>query len=189
MALSNWDTLCFDENGKSTNGIWKSPLGVVVQIYKNWVYVRDEKAWVEGCEFSKPTVMEIHSGDFLYKDVNFFVLRGPQSGSYVVAYWQEFVDGKMIYQGIIGCGVYGFNEAGDFVGVEPSSVEWFKKQLNDEHVDVHVPDIFKNIDMSKGKRFNQGDMFFNEKIGTPLGATKPGKAGEPIMIKMLRKKP
>jgi hypothetical protein len=39
MALSNWDTLAFNEKSESTDGMLKLPNGSRVEIYKNWLYV------------------------------------------------------------------------------------------------------------------------------------------------------
>lgn len=41
MALSNWDTMSMDEKGKTLSGEFVSPLGVKVEFYKNWIYVRE----------------------------------------------------------------------------------------------------------------------------------------------------
>lgn len=83
MALSNWDTLAVDEAGEPTNGVFASPLGVTVEIYKNWLYVRDPRGWQEGA-FTEPTVMQVDSGHLIYKDVQITATRGPKSGIYCV---------------------------------------------------------------------------------------------------------
>ena len=44
MALSNWATLAWDENGEPCDGRLEAE-GISIAIYKNWIYVRDEKAW------------------------------------------------------------------------------------------------------------------------------------------------
>ena len=59
MALSNWDTFAVDEKGEPTDGRFTSALGVEVEIYKNWLYVRDEQAWRDGGRFVSPTVMSM----------------------------------------------------------------------------------------------------------------------------------
>jgi hypothetical protein len=84
MALSNWDTMAVNAKGEPTNGVFTSKLGVTVEIYKNWLYLRDEKAWQEGGRFVKSTVGQIESGVLTYKDVSIVAKRGPQGGVYCV---------------------------------------------------------------------------------------------------------
>ena len=104
MALSNWDTLSINELGESLNGIFVSPLGVEVSFYKNWLYVRDEKAWQDGGAFIQPTVMQIDSGNLQYKDVHVEAVRGPQNGVFALittGYGQDI-------KAVVGCGVSGY---------------------------------------------------------------------------------
>jgi hypothetical protein len=160
MALSNWDTLAVDENGESTNGVFVSPLGVSVEFYKNWLYVRDSKAWQEGGRFVSPTVMQVESASLSYKDVSITAIRGPQNGVYAVvqstiyppqltedcakckskakgyAHEREcpnFVDTKHLV--MIGCGVYGYSGE-EWVGVTDDSKkflnDWIRKSDDDE---------------------------------------------------------
>ncbi len=106
MALSNWDTLAIDHEGKSTNGVFISPLGVQVEIYKNWLYVRDEKAWQEGGSYIEPTIMHINEGNLHYKDVDILAKRGPQKGIYVLVYsgWEH----SNTFVAMAGSGVSGY---------------------------------------------------------------------------------
>jgi len=160
MALSNWDTLAVDETGESTNGVFVSPLGVSVEFYKNWLYVRDRKGWQEGGRFVEPTVMQVDHGSLSYKDVSICAVRGPQNGVYAVvestiyppsltgdcskckakakSHWHEkgcpdFVDTK--YLVMVGCGVYGYSGE-DWVGVDDESkkflVDWIQKSSEEE---------------------------------------------------------
>jgi hypothetical protein len=86
MALSDFDLLAVNEKGKPTNGVHVSPLGIRVEIYKNWIYIQDPKAWRKESGWTKPTIMKIDSGSFLYLDVCGIVLRGPQGGAFVVVW-------------------------------------------------------------------------------------------------------
>ncbi len=196
MALSNWDTLALDEKSASISGAFKSPLGVVVEFYKNWLYIRDEKAWEEKGSFTKPTVMQVTSGELRYKDVNILALRGPQNGVYAVV-WTGYGD----VVGMIGCGVYGY-EGDEFVGVLGSSIEWFKKELSKKGSDTmqigdearpyefdvyDIPKPFKEIDWGKGLRFNQGDAYFAGALGGDIPATEPEKAEPTVMSQILDK--
>ena len=49
----------------------------------------------------------------------------------------------------------------------------------------NLPDVFKKLDLSKGKRFNQGDMFFHDKIGTDTQCTVPGENKTSIFNQLL----
>ena len=37
MALSNWDTFAMTHENKSCGGVYTSPQGISVEIYKNWI--------------------------------------------------------------------------------------------------------------------------------------------------------
>lgn len=127
MALSNWDTFALNEKGEPISGLFVSPLGVEVEIYKNWVYIRDEKAWTEDCGFTNNTVMHIDSGDFRYKDVCVLAIRGPQHGVCVAAYHNNWND--KILTGMVGIGCYGFNETDEWVGVTEDSVKFLREEF------------------------------------------------------------
>jgi hypothetical protein len=169
MSLSNWDTMAFDEKGEPTNGVFVSKLGVCVAFYKNWLYVRDEKAWEEGGAYIKPTVMHVQSGDLHYKDVGIHALRGPQNGIFAVVYSGYGKEAP----GMLGCGVSGY-EGDDWVGVTPATIEWWAAHLEE----LEVP---FEIDLKKGQRFNQGDAYFAKALGEDVPATNAGEAEKPVM--------
>lgn len=192
MALSNWDTWALDEKGEPIPGSFTSPLGVEVEVYKNWLYVQDERAWVEGGAYIRPIIMEIQSGELTYKDVHVSALRGPQEGVYAVVYTTRYpphVEGEPYkpptYTGMIGVGVYGYHGE-EWVGVLPESIAWFREQVkNAEKMDV--PREFRDLDWSKGRRFNQGDAFFAKNLGFETPATREGETETPILSQMLRR--
>lgn len=136
MALSNWDDWSVDENCNATGGEFKSPIGVVVAIYKNWLYVYDEKAWEENSTFAKPVVMQIDEGELRYKDLRIIAVRCPQNGIFA-AVWSGY---DVSVKGMIGCGVYGFANR-EWVGVEQETFEWIKAKIKE----LDVPDAFKSI--------------------------------------------
>lgn len=132
MALSDWDTLAVDLQGNPTNGVFVSPADVRVSIYKNWVYVDDEKAWHEGCRYDKPCIMEIQHGYVQYMDVHIMAIRGPQEGVYVVVWHENYSNNKKEINGMVGCGVDGF--IGDkWVGVTEESKQYLKKWITGTH--------------------------------------------------------
>ena len=201
MALSNWDTLAVNLNGEAQAGFFVSPGGVRVEIYKNWIYVHDPKAWREGGFFTQNVVMEIQHGDLHYHDVEIRVIRGPQNGAYVVCWHANYKNEQTEYTGMIGCGVYGY-KVDKWVGVTPDSVEFLQKWVsNKERIQVEdvitsdlietcyfdLPEEIAGVKLDQATRYNQGNMYFTEKVGTPLDATKPGEpSDQPTMMKLLK---
>jgi hypothetical protein len=196
MALSNWDTLAANEKGAPISGSFKSPMGVVVEIYKNWIYLHDAKAWEKGA-FTEDVVARITEGCFQYKDVSILTLRGPQEGVFVVA-WSGAEYSKNI-QGIVGCGVYGY-ENSEWKGVLPETVKWFNDKLNEKEqtsLDIgdgpvyedayvlDVPRVFRVIELNGGLRYNQGDKYFADKLGIDVPATSPGEADKSILSRIV----
>lgn len=206
MALSNWDTLAINEKGESTNGVFTSPLGVSVEFYKNWLYVRDEKGWQDGGAYIEPTVMEVMSGDLVYKDVHIVAKRGPKNGIYAVIWFHKYAKKKEDekFGALVGVGCCGYSDSGEWVGIEKTEVDFLRAML-DEHMveDLRdmMPDSMKGglseeqamhtyytfdekircINLEGGLRFNQGDAYFATHIGTEIPATEPGEA-EPTMM-------
>lgn len=139
MALSNWDDLAFDLTGQKQQSTFRTPLGIELDIYKNWLYIRDEKAWREGGGYVHPTVMQISQGVVRYHDLNILAARGPQNGVYVLA-WHHTPEDPV---GLIGCGVYGYS-GDEWVGVTSASrlhlLGDFLKWCDDnDTMDVWVP--------------------------------------------------
>ncbi len=157
MALSNWDTLAIDLDGKPVNGVFVSPkTGIKVELYKNWVYIHDTKGWREGGRFVNDTVAEIQEGDLSIHDIHIRAIRGPQNGIFVACWtveWPKSETGetKPIYKGMIGCGVYGF-EGGDWIGVSKESFkflqDWISKKepVFDEDDLAQIIEHFKEAD-------------------------------------------
>ncbi len=80
-----------------------------------------------------------------------------------------------------------------WVGVTPETLSDFKKWLAEEIVQEgyfkEQKKWFDKINWDELVRFNQGDMFFTNSLGTNLQATKVGKKiKEPIIMSMLGKK-
>jgi hypothetical protein len=191
MALSNWDTLALTAEGPC-NGAFTSPLGVTVEIYKNWLYVRDPEAWREG-RYTEPVIMEIQHGEVNYRDVCILAQRGPQNGVYVMVWsgyeWNPGADM------MVGCGVYGFSERqSDEVEVKPEDYQWlgvtdeslaFLRQMVVERLDQdwHEPHAILADSVWEGAvRFNQGDAFF---MGADEAATAVGDGEAPLIMQML----
>lgn len=209
MALSNWDTLALNEKGESIGGEFRSPLGVVVRFYKNWLYVNDAVAWVEGGSFVQDTVMQVQTGDFVYKDVRILATRGPQNGIYAAVYTTVYerpspgcdkckvargryhADGcpdkvPTYVVGMVGCGVYGYS-SDEWVGVDEESRFHLGCWITDD--DTDLPDDLRNVDLTKALRFNQGDAYLAERLGQATPTTLPGQAAPSILSQSLQRKP
>lgn len=202
MALSNWDLMAVDGEGKSTNGVFAASSGVNVEIYKNWLYVSDEKAWQENCRYVKPVVMEIQEGMLFYKDISIVAFRGPQDGVFCVV-WNNFYPEKKegenkepeaILTAMVGCGVYGYDERGEWIGVTKETLEFFVYTLKtgrgfENYVD-DLPVELRNINFDNSVRFNQGNVYFAEAFSNDslIQATKVGEAVPSLLQQWLVKK-
>lgn len=134
MALGNWDSW--------VKGNWKGGReiayrGVEVEVYKSWIYIRDEEGWRENQGFTKPTVAEINDGRMKYKNVEIVVqfYENPLPESIYFCAWFTDWDSKdqKIYF-CYGVGTYGY-EGSDWVGVRHWQMEmcenWIK---NNEYI-------------------------------------------------------
>lgn len=152
MALSNWDTLAVDLEGQPIDGSFTSPGGASVAIYKNWLYIRDEKAWHDG-SFVKPTIMQIQHGELDYHDVDIVAIRGPQNGVYV-ACWHV---SKKTVTGMVGCGVSGYYGS-EWVGVQPESVKFLQEWISASEKSFHeelIQSLAKDFDEDCVKRIGK----------------------------------
>jgi hypothetical protein len=101
MALSNWDILAADQAGAPSTGIFNSPQGVTVEIYKNRLHVfvalRIEKPRKQArrpngsrkpirklARVSRDVLLSIQDGRMHFRDVSITAKRGPQGGVYCV---------------------------------------------------------------------------------------------------------
>jgi len=109
MALSNWDTIAFNNDGESCNSIFKNSKGSVLEIYKNWIYIHNEKMWVKDGSYRKPVIAQINDGDIQIAGFDITAIRGSQYGIFVFASALENVakdEFKYRYFGGIGCSGY-----------------------------------------------------------------------------------
>lgn len=204
MALSNWDTCSWNEKGEPINGIFITPRGIGVHVYKNWLYVSDEKAWHEDVGYIKPTIMQIDEGRLSYGDLNIEAIRGPQNGVYAACWSGRLKD----FTGMIGIGVYGF-DGRNWVGVTAQSINWIQTEAFG-----HKPEVGRMVDQHGNQvgaewttdpeteeipvvllrrmpkevlRFNQGDAFFANAGGFDVPSTEPEKSEAPLLIQALKK--
>lgn len=187
MALSNWATLALDEKGQATNGVFTSPLGVGIEIYKSWLYVRDEKAWRDKSGYVQPTVMQVQEGVLHYLDVEIVAERGCDGfpESVYCAVWSGYESDKDdLVTGMVGIGTYGFSqfrkdpedpEYNLFEGVRKYELEWLKERIDFWIHEHGAPSKFAKIDFSKALHFNAGDAFFASHLGRQTPAAPVGE--------------
>jgi len=84
MALSNWDTVVFDSDGNQGKGEIESFTGAICEVYKDWLYVKDTKAWYPSQGFSSNVIAKISEGDIRISGFEIQATRGPQNS--VIAY-------------------------------------------------------------------------------------------------------
>lgn len=169
MALGNWATLAVRFDGTLIDTVkvdWqKSPSGVLVEIYKNWVYVNDElRPHASNDTFVHPCAMSVRQGDLTYADWSILACRGPQDGIYLAAWFHEQREERSAeprrVHGFVGCGVYGYDDH-TWVGVKPGSVDFLRgwiasvaDELPEQASKVVIP--FEHV--------NQGSAFFGRNI-------------------------
>jgi hypothetical protein len=187
MALSNWDTFALNEKGEPCSGVFKSPEGVVLEIYKNWLYLKDEKVWNKSCDRPSPCIMQMYNSRLGFKDIS--VVSEFVGHSIYVAVWSGYeYENDNTITGMVGIGTRGFSSDKGYVGVAEKQILRLRKFLNAKTTvyAFQIPEALKNIDLNKGKRFNQGDMFFHKNLETDLQCSKPGSAEEPMILKMIK---
>lgn len=126
MALSDWDTLAFGPDGQPRAGLYINPAnGASVEIYKNWLYVRDEKAWYkENGPFARPIVMQISEGRLDYGGLQIVAVRHKaQRAVFALVSWSHREGDlyKREHFGGIGCCAY-INEVDWYLLYKPDQL-------------------------------------------------------------------
>lgn len=155
MALSNWDTAAWDQDGNPIEG--KLTVGQIsIEIYKNWIYVRDPERWAKGLYgYSNNVVMEIQFGDITYRGFRIRAVRGPQNSIMAVVEHGYKFQGN--YQAMFAIGGYAYYR-NKCVGVQQKTIEKFRtvKYFQDEGI------IFPEFKVLR--RYNQGDAFLSKEL-------------------------
>jgi hypothetical protein len=118
MALSNWDLLAFNNEGKSCNGVLENPgsgilggsRGSKVEIYKNWLYVHNKKMWNKGLGYNRPVIAEIWSGDINLSGFEIHVIRGSQDSIFIYVETKKYLKKKIITKRMAGIGCCGYSD-------------------------------------------------------------------------------
>lgn len=107
MALSNWDTLAFNEDGLACNGVMEGIDGANVEIYKNWLYVRDPKTWTSDSHFVKPTIAEVTDGSADIAGFHIEAMRhAPQQAIFALVTYPRHGLNEPCWMAGIGCSGY-----------------------------------------------------------------------------------
>lgn len=189
MALSNWDTFAMGHNGNPCRGIFVSGQGVSVEIYKNWIYLKD-KSWNKiGERFVRTYVMQIYDARIDYKDV--CVASKFINHTIYMAVWSYKFNEDDIdeYKGMVGIGTMAHSDKEDkYVGVTDKQIKRLDKFLKTKTIIyvVQIPEILQKLDLNKGKRYNQGDMFFHDKIGLDTQCSNVGEAQDTHFGKFIK---
>lgn len=113
MALSNWDTVAFGEDGKSCRGDFKHPrTGVELELYKNWVYVRSEAMWDEQASyFVNNTIAQIEEGTVSLGGWEISAARGSQNSVFLLAsYTEKNGEGRYVSRFVGGISGSGYKD-------------------------------------------------------------------------------
>ncbi len=185
MALSNWTTVAWNENGDPCEGKIEAN-EVIVEIYKNWLYVRDEKAWRESSGYMRPVVMKVLCGQLEYCGLKIIASRGRNDELFVVIEYDnnDYTERRQL----IGIACYGYDDE-EYVGVTEGTkkefLDWIEKSRDDwpPGVYIHSDTIDKIKGNDQHKEFNQGDAFLVKELG--LGDV-PVNTDEPLLNKALK---
>ena len=188
MALSNWDIFAMDHNGNPTNGKFMSPLGIEVEIYKRWAHIKDKDAWVgDGYGRPEPYIMQLYESRMNYRDISIASIF--KSYTIYLAVWSGDED-EETFTGMVGIGTNGYSYKGEYTGVAQKQIDRLHRFLNTKSIyrftEIDIPKKLAELDLSKGKRFNQGDGFFHNTVGFDRQCTDVGKAKEPHLLRAIK---
>jgi hypothetical protein len=107
--------MSFDNDSNPSNGVMNCPGGRSVELYKNWAYIHDKKAWHKGTGFTAPIVAQIILGKGRVSGINVCAKRGPQESLFLFAEHAEYpkrvksgVPSVTIYTRMAGVAGYGW---------------------------------------------------------------------------------
>ena len=103
MALSNWDTLAFGEDGSSCSGAFGLRGDAVLSIYKNWIYIRQPSGWMKESGFGDNVVMQVDHAKMSYAGCDILVEREEMQQACFVFVTDDDYKGNPRFFAGIGC--------------------------------------------------------------------------------------
>ena len=179
MALSEWDVLALDEQGRSSNGTSEtSPAGVTFNPFEGVLQAAGAECWHPLSEFPTPQFGAVRDGDLTVLDTRVLArtLTHAASGTVRGLVWATwFLRGAEV-TATVGVTVRGFDALGKYAGVTPADVKLFKEALARWAKEGRLPAALAALGTGNALRFNQGDHFFAKQMGHACSATAPGTA-------------
>jgi hypothetical protein len=106
MALSDYDTLAFNSDGKCTIGKFTNDKGTTIEIYKNWLYISNPEMSTSNSDFLSDVIAQVNSGNLTIGGWNINAMRGKQNSIMFIASYYSISENKTYYVGGIGCSGY-----------------------------------------------------------------------------------
>ena len=145
MAIANYASWSIDERGLDAHCDFVSPMGIHVNIHKDFAYLDDPAAWTKLRADNPPHIVaEIHAGMLCYKDLH-MCSRTTPSGLFFLACW-AFQPGVKVetaatweyIHALYGIGKYAF-EGNNYIGVTGEDIQAFYEWLDEQHEEYDAP--------------------------------------------------
>lgn len=147
MAMSNYDLLAFDNQGKPCNGVFKSG-NTTARIYKNWLYVDNSKMWQKGeSQYVKPTIAQINGGGSLNLGKMEIVTKwdNHQNSIFVFCQYSHYTKKRTIRKKMVGIGCCGFLDTTSIyiekMGLDPDK-DWIGGSSHHDGISEEVVSCF-----------------------------------------------
>lgn len=107
MAGLDYETTAFDHKSQLCDGTFEGDNGQSIMIYKDWVYIRDPRAWHDKCGYTKPTIAELQSGNLIISGMQLNVARSTSQRAVFVS-MSTYYGSEQRFMAGIGC--YGWSD-------------------------------------------------------------------------------
>jgi hypothetical protein len=154
MALGNYNSISWNEKGKPIEGFFKTPHGVMVEIYKNWLYLSDG---------NRKEIAHIDSGILYYKDLHLVAIRGKRQGIYFVAWTENYKHDKAVYKAMFGIACYAYIKRKPIL-ISKDQVDFLQNKLKEwnknDKTSIYLSlDELSKVKLEYNKGSNQGMEF------------------------------